>query len=218
MYRCKKTYGRGRRTDGARNRDGRGGDKGSRGGDRGVRGVKVGFSLSTTLGLVGFGTRLDFLWGLVLRLFCLWLADFSPRRRVASSGATFGLHLEVLVHDPLFVGVNKVLRDTAHAEDLGVDTLAAFDGIFDASQSLFVDLLQVHRQATSSVEPTVAVVAPEVLCFLVGEEDSGVVEVALAVVTPRALDELLNLGVVALFDHDRGGWGWMDGWMDGRLD
>jgi hypothetical protein len=189
MYRCKKTYGRGRRTDGAWNR-------GGRGGDWGVRGVEVDLSLSTTLDLVGFGTSFGFLWGLVLCLFCLGLAGFRARRRVASSGATFGLHLEVLVHDPLFLGVNKLLRDTAHTEDLGVDTLAAFDGIFDVSQSLFVDLLQVHRQATSSVEPTVAVVAPEVLCFLVGEEDSGVVEVALAVVTPRALDELLNIGVV----------------------
>jgi hypothetical protein len=196
MYIGKKTYGCGRRTDRARNRGGRGG--------------RVGLSwvgpLGSTLLPVRLEASLQLLWSLELGLFGLGLASDGARRRVAGACAAFGFHLEVLVHNALLVGVNKVLRDAAHAENLGVDTLAAFDGILDRRQSLFVDLLQVHRQATSSVEATVAVVATEVLCFLVGEEDSGVVEVALAVVTPRALDELLNLGVIALLDHACSGW------------
>jgi hypothetical protein len=149
----------------------------------------------------------------VLGLFGLGLAGRSARRGVTGASATLSLHLEVFVHDALFVVIDKVLGDTAHAEDLGVDALAAFNGVFDLGQGLLVDLLQVHRQATSSVEATVAVVATEVFGFLVGEEHSGVVEVALAVVAPRALDELFDLGVVALLDHVCGAW--MDGWMDG---
>lgn len=196
MYRDKKTYGSGRRTDGARNRGGRGG--------------RVGLGwfgpLSSLLLSVRLEASLQLLWSLELGLFGLGLAGDGARRRVAGARATFSLHLEVLVHDPLFMGVNEVLRDTTHAENLGVDAFTAFNRVLDRRQGLLVDLLQVHRQAASSVEATVAVVATEVLCFLVGEEDSGVVEVALAVVTPRALDELLNLGVIALFDHDWGGW------------
>jgi hypothetical protein len=61
-----------------------------------------------------------------------------------------------------------------------------------------VDLLQTHREATGSVEATVAVVATEVLGFLVREEDSGVVKVALAVVAPRALDEAAEKKMTAV--------------------
>lgn len=191
---ARRTYRCCRRTDGSRN-----------GGSRVGLGWVV--PLRSTLGSVLRQTSFQLLWSLDLGFLRLGLASDSARRRVAGSGAAFSLHLEILVQNTLLVRVNKVLRNAAHAEDLGVDTLAALNRIFDASQGLLMNLLQVHRQAASSVETTVAVVATEVLCFLVREEDSGVVEVALAVVTPRALDEFLNLGVVALLDHDCSGRG-----------
>jgi hypothetical protein len=59
-------------------------------------------------------------------------------------------------------------------------------------------LLQVHEEATSSVKAPVAVVALEMLGFLVVDEDLLVVEVALAVVAPRARENVLDGGVVAL--------------------
>jgi hypothetical protein len=54
-------------------------------------------------------------------------------------------------------------------------------------------------------------VALEVLGLLVLGEDAIIVEVALAVVAPRARDDLLDVGVVALFlvDHGCGGCGVM---------
>lgn len=62
----------------------------------------------------------------------------------------------------------------------------------------------------SCVEASRAAIAFEMLCLLVVDKDLEVVEVALAVVAPWALEEVLDFGVLTLlFGHGCGGARWM---------
>ena len=142
-------------------------------------------------------TRLELFRSLHLALLRVGLS--LARRRVTSQSPAVSLLLEELVEDTLLVRLDELVGDAHHAEDFRLDILAAFDGVVDGSKGLLVHLLQVNLQTTRGVEATVALVALEVLGFLVGDEDFLVVEVALAVVAPRAVDELLDIGAVALF-------------------
>ena len=89
-------------------------------------------------------------------------------------------------------------RYSHHAEDFGLDALAAFHGVVEVGERRLVHLLQVDRQSASSVKATVAIVTLKVLCLLVRDQNLLVVEVALAVVAPRARENVLDGGVVAL--------------------
>jgi hypothetical protein len=164
--------------------------------------LRLGLLLSSTFGSVLGQARLQFFRGLHLALLRIGLSSLLAWWRVASRGPTVGFLFEELVEDTLAVRIKEVFRDAHHAEDLGLDSLAALDGILDGSQSLLVHLLQVNRQTSSGVETAVALVAFEVLGLLVRDEDFLVVEVALAVVAPRAGDKVFDVDAVALFlDH-----------------
>jgi hypothetical protein len=157
-----------------------------------------------------FGLPLGLAFGYVLGSACLELFGslLHPalprvglsltRRRIASLGPAVGLLLEEGGRDTLSVRFDELLWDAHHAEDFRLDVLAAFHGVVDDGEGDFVHLLQVHEEATSSVKAPVAVVALEMLGFLVVDEDLLVVEVALAVVAPRARENVLDGGVVAL--------------------
>jgi hypothetical protein len=173
--------------------------------------------LSRTFGSVLGQTRLELFRSLHLALLRVRLSSLLARRRIASQGPTIGLLLEELVEDALPVRVEELVWDAHHAEDFGLNVLATFDGVVDGSEGLLVNLLQVNLQTTSGVEAAIAVVTLEVLCFLVRDEDFLVVKVALAVVAPRARDEVLDIGTVALFlvHHGCGGGGVRCGWGGG---
>jgi hypothetical protein len=159
----------------------------------------LGKPLSGTFGSVLGQACLELFRSLHLALLRVRLSVLLARRRVTGQSPAIGLLLEELVEDTLPVRIKELVRDAHHAEDFGLDALATLDSVVDDSESLLVDLLQVNLQTAGGVEATIALLALEVLCFLVRDEDFLVVEVALAVVAPRARDDLLDIGTVALF-------------------
>lgn len=154
--------------------------------------------LCGTFGSVLGKTRLELCRSLHLALLlCVGLS--LAWRRVASQSSVVGLLLEELVQDALSVRVEELLWDATHPEDFGVDVLAAFDGVLDNGEGCLVNLLQVDCKTARGVKPAVTMVALEVLGLLVLCKDTIIVEVALAVIAPRARDDLLDVGLVALF-------------------
>ena len=179
-----------------------------------LRGLALLFSLPLcrTFGSVLGKTGLELFGSFQLALLGVGLSVALTRRRVASQGPTVGLLLEEFVQDALSVRIEELVGDAHHAKDFRLDVLAAVDGVVDGSEGGLVHLLQVDLQAAGSVKAAVAVVALEVLSLLVGDEDLLVVKVALAVVAPRARDDLLDVGLVALLlvAHVCGGCGVFD--------
>ena len=151
-------------------------------------------------------TSLDLFHSLHLALFRVGLSVVLTRRRVTSQSPTVGLLLVEFVLDALPVRGNELVGNARHAKDFRLDVLAAIDGVFDDGESRLVHLLQVDLQATGGVKAAIAVVALVVLGLLVRNEDLEVVKVALAVVAPWARENILEVGLVALFlvDHDCG--------------
>lgn len=128
----------------------------------------------------------------------------------------FGLRFIVLLHHALVVRLNHVLGDAFHSEDFIFQTGAAWDGILDLGERFLVDLCHVHVQAwllsaaslgkllswraltTCSIQPPATSVALEVLCLLVIDENLQIIKVALTVVAPRTLKDLVHIGVMPL--------------------
>ena len=141
--------------------------------------------------------------------------------RLAGRGSAVGLLLCVLGHDALVMGSHLRLWDALGTENLEINRLAAWEGIFDLFEDFLVDLLHVHAQAcfdvsassgklvrgekltAGGVEAPRASVTLEVFCLLVVDQDLEVIKVALAVVAPGPREEVIDLGVLALllFGH-----------------
>jgi hypothetical protein len=98
--------------------------------------LRLGLLLSSTFGSVLGETCLQFFRGLHLALLRTGLSSLLAWWRVASRGPTVGFLFEELVENTLAVRIEEIFRDAHHAEDLGLNALAALDGILDGSQSL----------------------------------------------------------------------------------
>lgn len=85
-----------------------------------------------------------------------------------------------------------------HAENFDAWALAALDSVADFGDGCLVDLLRVYRQAISRIKSSGAVITVEVHLALVRLQHLLVVEVALTVVAPWPLKELLQRLSLAL--------------------
>jgi hypothetical protein len=62
-----------------------------------------------------------------------------------------------------------------------------------------VDLVHVHGETSCSVETATTAVAFEMLGLLMRNEKLQIFKITFTVVTPRAMDDLLDVGVTAPF-------------------
>lgn len=103
-----------------------------------------------SLGFLGFVFRqplLDVGYTLQLGLLRRLSARPCSRGRVSCHGLPLCLRLLELGHDSLVVGLDDVLRDTFHAEDLDIETGSIRESIVDGGQLFLVYLAHMHRQS-----------------------------------------------------------------------
>jgi len=70
-----------------------------------------------------------------------------PAGRISRGGGALSLGLVKVLDDALVVLLQDVLGDALHAEDLDVEAGAVGQGVLDALQRFFVDLVHVDREA-----------------------------------------------------------------------
>lgn len=62
-----------------------------------------------------------------------------------------------------------------------------------------MNLRHMDRQPACRVQAPAASFALEVFCFLVVDQNLEIIEIALAIITPRSGELLLNVGMASLF-------------------
>jgi len=119
------------------------------------------------------------------------------------SSLTLSLMLVELLEHSLVVLDSHIFRNAFHAKDLDVKASPVGQRVVDGGEGFFVDLAHVDAQASCGTQSAAASFALEVLGLLMVDENLEVVEVALAVVTPRPSKDLLDVRVIALLLRHR---------------
>ena len=117
---------------------------------------------------------------------------------IAHASFTLSLSLKEGMSDACSVSRQELRRETLHAEDLRVNALTIRQGIIDFGDFNLVHLTRVYTKTVGCAQLLAAVHASEVLSALMLVQVLEVVEVTLAVVAPRALEQLFKSWTIVM--------------------
>lgn len=116
----------------------------------------------------------------------------TSREGVASAGFVLSCVLPVLLTDLLLKLELQLLWKADRTDDLKIGIFAAFKGVWDSFELLFVNLQHVDANAASRIQLLPAVGTPQVLLPHVFLKNQLIVKIFLAVVANRPFKKLLQ--------------------------